>query len=253
MASKIAPIALMLMKNGESRRREDDGGDRGGYQTRNEMQPMDYPHRMNYIPPYGEPDMRRRNYPTGEYDGGMESRRRNYPRSGYDGDMIEDRRMGFGEQPMDNYDHEMRRRRRPDGTFMHHGGDYDSEPIRFGGMVAMDTPWEKGRRHGGEMTREMAEKWVEGMESADPQKPRGGKWTLEQVKPLAQKMGFAEGQKLYEFWAVMNAIYSDYYEVSKKYNLHNNPEYFAEMAKAWLYDKDAVENKATVYYECIVK
>lgn len=102
-------------------------------------------------------------------------------------------------------------------------------------------------------TREMAEEWVDGMEGGDPARPNGGKWTMDQVKPVAQKYGVpTEGERFYEFWAVMNALYSDYYAVAKKYNMLN-PDFFADMAMAFINDKDAVENKAAVYYECIVE
>ena len=250
MAGKMTPMALMLMRSGDNNRRDGDGDGRRDYQTRREPWPADYPGRMTYIPPYGEPDMRRRNYPMGDYDGEMESRRRNYPRSAYDRDMIEDRRMGFGEQPMDNYDHEMRRRRN-DGARMRHGGSYEHEPIRFGGMVSMEGGGMRGGHH--KLTREMAEEWVDSMEGSDPAKQHGGKWTMDQVKPVATKYGIpTEGERFWEFWAVMNAMYSDYYPVAKKYNVLT-PDFFADLAMAFISDKDAVENKSTVYYECIVK
>lgn len=103
------------------------------------------------------------------------------------------------------------------------------------------------------VTREAAEKWVSKMQNEDTAKPSGGKWTLEQVRPYAQKHGIAtEGSKLYEFYAIMNAMYSDYSEVAKKYNAAT-PDFFAEMAKAFMLDKDAVDHKTAVYYDCIVR
>lgn len=224
----------MLRENGQNQRREGEDGRRMDY-GRDEPWEPDH-RRMTYTPPYAEPGMRR-DYQT---------------RGGYDGDMPQDRRMGFGEQPMDNYGAEMRRRRRADGTYMHYGAHEEGgmEPIRFGGMVAM----EGGRREGyHKLTREMAEEWVAGMEGSDPAKPHGGKWTMDQVKPIAQKYGVpTEGDRFVEFWAVMNALYSDYYPVAKKYNVLT-PDYFADMAMAFINDKDAVKNKAAVYYECIVE
>ena len=69
----------------------------------------------------------------------------------------------------------------------------------------------------------------------------------------AQKYGVpTEGEKFAEFWAVMNALYSDYYTVAKKYNVLI-PDFFADMAMAFINDKDAVRNKTAVYYECIVE
>lgn len=300
MANKMTPLALMLMKNGNSQRRGEGGG--GRMESRMEsrmgnepweqeqMRRMPPPYMPPFMPPYGEPEMRRRSYPRNEYgrsemenarseggrseggrsEGGRgESRRSemNYPRSEYgrsemnysrgeyDGGGMEDRRMGFGEQPMDAYSEmqmRRRRRRRSNGTFMHYGGEDEemNEPIRFGGMVSMEGGKKSGKK---KMTREMAEEWVEGLENEDPAKPKGGKWTVEQVKPIAQKYGIpTEGDRFYEFWAVMNALYSDYYAVAKKHNMLN-PDFFADMTMAFINDKDAVKNKSAIYYECIAE
>ena len=103
------------------------------------------------------------------------------------------------------------------------------------------------------LTREEAIEWVDGMHGEDPAVPRGAKWTMDQMKPVATKYGVpTEGERLWEFWAVMNAMYSDYYAIAKKYN-QLNADFFADMAMAFINDKDAVENKAAVYYECIVE
>lgn len=110
----------------------------------------------------------------------------------------------------------------------------------------------KEHGEGHEMTHEMAVRWVDALEGDDPAKPHGGKWTMEQVRPIAQKYGIpTEGKRFWEFWAVMNALYSDYYGVAKKYNALN-PDFFADMAMAFINDRDAGENKAARYYECIV-
>ena len=234
MAGSNGRLAMLQRMRENGSRRGDDGG--GRYENRSAYT-SDYPDHMTYEPPYGSPDMRRR-YET---------------RGGYDGDMPMDRRMGF-EQPMDAYDTEMRRRRRKDGTFMHYGGEREShgmEPIRFGGMVSMDGGGHRGSHQ--KMTREMAEDWVNSMEGSDPAKQHGGKWTTEQIKPIAQKYGVpTEGERFWEFYAVMNAMYSDYYPVAKKYNVLT-PDFFADLAMAFISDKDAVENKAAMYYECIVE
>jgi hypothetical protein len=217
---------INLIREMERKRTEERGGEYG----RDEPWEPDHRRKMTYISPYSEPEMRR------------------YPRMGYDGDMPTDRRMGFGER--DGYEHEMRRRR-SDGTWMNRGGyGGEEEPIRFGGMVAMSGGKDKSHQ---KMTREMAEEWVESMHGDDPAKPSGGKWTPDQVKPIATKYGVpTEGERFWEFWSVMNAMYSDYYSVAKKYNALN-PDFFADLAMAFISDKDAVPNKAAIYYECIAK
>lgn len=101
--------------------------------------------------------------------------------------------------------------------------------------------------------REVAEEWVEGMMNEDEQKPHGAKWDVAFLKPLAEKVGLpTEGEEFWEFYAVINSLYSDFCKVFKEYNF-TNPMGYAKLAKAWIRDKDAVDNKAMVYYECIVK
>ena len=206
-------LAKLQMIRENDRRRMDDGAEQ---YLRSYMTP-ERERRMEHEPPYSAAGMRRVGFDEPDYREGAQ----------------------------------MRRRRRRDGTYMHYGSDdREMEPIRFGGMVAMDS----GRHRPHEqMTKETAMEWVEGMESLDPAKPHGGKWTVEQIKPIAQKYGVpTEGEKFWDFFAVMNALYSDYYGVAKKYNVLN-PEFFADMSMAFINDKDAVENKALMYYECIVE
>lgn len=103
------------------------------------------------------------------------------------------------------------------------------------------------------LTHEQASKWVENMKSDDPAKPHGGKWTMEQIQPIAAKYGVpTEGERFLEFFAVMNAMHSDYYSVAKKYNVLT-PEFFADLSMAFINDKDAVPNKAAAYYASIVE
>lgn len=126
--------------------------------------------------------------------------------------------------------------------------DVRRQPIRAGGTFWMDAPHKAEK-----LTRAKAEEWVSEMENEDPAKPEGGKWTMEQVKPIAQKLGIQpDTQKFIDFYAMMNAMYSDYYEVAKKFNVAT-PDFFAEMAKAFVCDKDAVKNKTALYYEYIVQ
>ncbi len=81
---------------------------------------------------------------------------------------------------------------------------------------------EKERRVGKKLehhalTKDDAFAWVNGIHGEDPAIPSGGKWTTEQVKPIATKYGIpTEGERFWEFYAVMNAMYSDYYPGRKK-------------------------------------
>lgn len=252
------------------------------YRNREPERGMHYP--MPWPPYGGEPDMRydrdgehmppesrryrdeRGRYTSrpmrrrSEYDDGMSMR--------YDGENgTESRRIGFKREPWEEHGRERERRTRseyggkiiPMRRYAEEEDEDDEEDprknykkpqrVRAGGTFWMDSPPDTQ-----ELTKENARAWVASMRGSDPAKPKGGKWSMEDVKPYAQRMGMpTDGVEFFEFFAIMNAMYSDYFEVAKKYNLQNNPAFFADMAKAWLHDEDAVDNKAAMYYDCIVK
>lgn len=110
------------------------------------------------------------------------------------------------------------------------------------------------REHNGmEFDRETAEHWVRSMRNEDKAHPVGGKWTPDMLKPLAQKYGIpTDGPRFWEFYAMTNAMYSDYGEVARKFGI-TSPEFYVCMAKAWMEDKDAEQDKTALYYEYIVK
>jgi hypothetical protein len=100
-----------------------------------------------------------------------------------------------------------------------------------------------------EFTREDAEKWVSHMENEDG--TVGEHWTMEQTGQVAAIAGAH-----YEPWiwyAALNMMYSDYYAVAAKYGL-DRPEFYADLAKAFLMDKDAggPEAKMAGYYHGVV-
>ena len=55
-----------------------------------------------------------------------------------------------------------------------------------------------------------------------------------------------------EFYATMNMLWSDYGAVAKKFGV-DSVEYWSELSKSFLKDKDAEDDKLALYYECIVK
>ncbi len=92
--------------------------------------------------------------------------------------------------------------------------------------------------------------WVEEMEDADGVK--GGKYTWHQVQQYAMNMGITGQQRLLEMYWAMNAMYADYSKIAKKFGV-DKPEFYACMAKAFLEDPDAVDNKVEEYVKYIVK
>lgn len=101
---------------------------------------------------------------------------------------------------------------------------------------------------GMEFTPEIAKEWIQKLRNEDGTK--GEHWSMEQVKKLMTQRGVEYNTA--EVYAIMNVLYSDYCKVFKKYGF-NSPEAYFDLALAWLNDTDAVDDKAMMYYECIVK
>ena len=78
----------------------------------------------------------------------------------------------------------------------------------------------------------------------------GPHWNMEQVKQVMEQREIDCDPVM--FFAVLNAVYSDYYAVAKKHGV-NKMDFYADLAKAWLEDEDAVEDKAGKYFQYIVK
>lgn len=98
------------------------------------------------------------------------------------------------------------------------------------------------------LTMEQAQKWTNDMENADGS--RGAHWSMDQTNQVMQQRGLNCDKT--DFWVMMNAMYSDYCKVAKAHNV-DNANFYADLACAFLKDKDAVDNKAAAYYSYILK
>ncbi len=96
--------------------------------------------------------------------------------------------------------------------------------------------------------KEMAMEWTSQMENADGTK--GPHWTMDQVKTVMAQHKIQCDP--YEFYAALNMVYSDYGAVAKKMNV-NTMDFYVCMAKAFLDDPDAGDEKLARYYEYVVK
>ena len=95
----------------------------------------------------------------------------------------------------------------------------------------------------------MADHWMRGLQNEDGS--QGPHWSLDQVKQvMAQKGVHADP---FEFFAVLNSMYADYCKVFKKYGVGDKLDFYIDMAKAFIDDKDAGANKVVKYFENIVK
>lgn len=97
------------------------------------------------------------------------------------------------------------------------------------------------------MSAETAREWVSKMENTDG--TTGAHWTIDATTAVRDKLGLKHICK-YEFWAVMNSLYSDYGKTLAKANV--TPEIYGELARDWIEDDDAVKAKASAYYRYVV-
>lgn len=101
------------------------------------------------------------------------------------------------------------------------------------------------------LSKDDALAWVESMKAADG--THGGKWKhMSETDPLADHAGLSSEKQRIEFFAIVNAMYSDYCMVARKHGV-DTPSFYADMARAWILDEDAQDGKAEKYYEYIVK
>ena len=104
-----------------------------------------------------------------------------------------------------------------------------------------------------EFDRATALRWTTDMQNADG--TTGAHWTMEQTAAIADSMGIEQDSIPRWVWGVtMNMMYSDYYNVAVEFD-NNRPEFYASLAKAFLFDKDGPgpEKKLIEYYEHIAK
>lgn len=228
---------------------------------------------------YNAPESRRRRDSRGRYMEGEYG-----ARGAYDNYMAYDdytppyaapesrRKMGFARAMEDREmnDNDIRRRNtgKEDGSFSEQGEDY-RYPTSRGGRSRMSMGGGKSHQgHGGVMPMQMhgknggvqpldketAEEWVQSMCNTDPERPEGECWTYEEVQELVEKQGLQlKGEQIVEFYAILNAVWSDYFKVAKKYGHGEDEQFFVDLALAWLADEDAVDDKAAAYYEYVVK
>lgn len=96
--------------------------------------------------------------------------------------------------------------------------------------------------------KEMAMEWTRRMENADGS--MGPHWTMDQVKKVMAQHNVECDPA--EFYAAMNATFSDLAPFFKKYNISNMDAYVDYVKMFWLDDKDAPD-KVAKYYQCIVE
>lgn len=95
---------------------------------------------------------------------------------------------------------------------------------------------------------QIAQEWMRGMQNEDG--TTGPHWSMEQTNKIMEQRAVNEDPV--KFWAAMNMIYSDFINVAKHLGV-SNIDFYVEMAKAFLDDKDVSGDKMGKYYAYVVK
>lgn len=114
-----------------------------------------------------------------------------------------------------------------------HSGDLHM--MRTGKMGAM---FDEGTAH----------EWMNGLQREDD--AQGPIWTIAQIKQAAEQRGIKEDPM--RLWVAVNAMYADYCAVAKKYGV-DSIDFFLDLGKAFLDDKDSKGDKLSKYYYGVVK
>lgn len=135
--------------------------------------------------------------------------------------------------------------------------DYEMQDMRGRDYAdyAMDYAMrDYGEMEYGKMSHKDIEKWKKHMKNQDG--TMGEHFKKDQVMQAARQIGVnPEEYGEHIFPLVMNMMYSDYCAVAKKFGL-DRPDFYAELAKAFLNDKDFEgdpEEKVYLYYKCIAE
>lgn len=156
-----------------------------------------------------------------------------------------------GMPPMRDYNYDMRRDYGDYGMRDYNDYGYGRDYADYGDYGMHDY----GKSEYGKLSHEDIENWKKHLENQDGTK--GEHFKKEQVHQAARQIGVNPEQYGNEhiFGLVMNMMYADYCGVAKKFGL-DRPDFYAEMAKAFLHDKDfsgKPEEKVYLYYKCIAE
>ena len=156
-----------------------------------------------------------------------------------------------GTPPMRDYNYDMRRDYGDYGMRDYNDYGYGRDYADYGDYGMHDY----GKSEYGKLSHEDIENWKKHLENQDGTK--GEHFKKEQVHQAARQIGVNPEQYGNEhiFGLVMNMMYADYCGVAKKFGL-DRPDFYAEMAKAFLHDKDfsgQPEEKVYLYYKCIAE
>lgn len=249
MARAMKAFVLNEMQRRKDRNREynnrryDEPYTEKGYRMGNEM------YHTNIFSDYPQDNQFRNNK-------NYSSNSNNYDNRYYDGYEDVPTRKGYGSEYAPMYNRKNYERNNQN-SMQYYGMGYIDIEQPYGDTknynihAAMGDMNMKANINNTKMNEKTAIEWASNMDYATGE--QGAKWKPNDVRPFADKLGFSYGsERFWCFYAIMNAMYADYGKTLKKYGC-TEPEVFAELARDFIDDPDAVKNKTMIYYNFIAE
>lgn len=103
---------------------------------------------------------------------------------------------------------------------------------------------------GEHLTESICKSWVKSMAVTDgSDRTTGEKWSIDQTTEVGNKLQNNWNViNKWEWYAVMNAWYSDYYKTAKEFEVENEAEFFGMLAMDFFFDEDAKCKNPFNYY-----
>lgn len=108
--------------------------------------------------------------------------------------------------------------------------------------------------YGHKLNDRAAKQWVKSMAVTDGSGAGSGEhWSESETYAVGQKIGIDWNiVNRWEWYAVLNMMYSDYYKTAEHFGMADKPEFFARLAKDFIHDKDASAGKVYRYYISVI-
>lgn len=105
------------------------------------------------------------------------------------------------------------------------------------------------KAYGEHLSKETCEDWVRCLDVTDgSERETGEKWSLEKTYDIASKLGVLQKMNKYEFYAVMNAFYSDFCRTANKHGT-DKPEFYSDLVMDYFVnDVDSHDKTVFMYY-----
>lgn len=106
------------------------------------------------------------------------------------------------------------------------------------------------KAYGEHLTESICKSWVKSMAVTDgSERTTGEKWSIDQTTEVGNKLQNNWNViNKWEWYAVMNAWYSDYYKTAKEFEVENEAEFFGMLAMDFFFDEDAKCKTPFNYY-----